>query len=724
MSDYRSFSTGNAFQARALQPVAGKTKLSKSIKAISMALVLAPLSSIGFAEEASSDESIETLTIKGNALYDVPSSEELTGYNVDAATVGTKTPASLKDIPQSITVLTNELIEDRGFVYLDDATKATPGLRTLTNDSGRSSIFSRGYEYDDLLIDGLPAPISSILGSLPSLSAIDRIEIMRGPSGLFSSTSELGGIMNLVRKRATEETQASVTAGYGSYGRYQAEADVSGALNNSGSVRGRVVASQVDNSSQTEGNDNINQSLYSTVEIDLTDRTELSVGLLYQTKDLTPNNGLPTYDDGSLIDVDTSTFIGADWNEFTSSSLDVFADLTHQFSNGGRGRVAARASSREADYEYAYSFDSADANGDFDSLRGAYAEAEQLALAIDASYSQPFEAFGHVSEFVVGIDHKQEDTDQTSAAAVVAGSFNVFDFDSSAISNSLFDFSNTSDSESTESEQAVYGKLTLRPVADLAVITGARMSRYEISTGTDEADGFAFTPYAGLVYDLTDSQALYASYSQVFNPQTEVDDNGDFIDPRVGQQYEAGIKGSYANGLLNSRLTVFQLTDKNRAYDEDDDDAYEASGELQVRGFEAEVSGQYGPLDILAGYTYMTTETISGSDNSRFTLMPEHSVNIWSKYNFTSENAVLRDASVGAGVTAVSEFSVYGTDITAPAYATVDASLSKSIGENLKMSFRVNNILDEKYYARVGSTLLFNFYGESRSYMANATYSF
>src|SRR5690606_23282122 len=98
---------------------------------------------------------LESITVEGNRLYDMPSSEESGGYTVEAATVGTKTPAALRDIPQSITVYTDDYIKDRQFVNLDDLAKYTAGLRTLTNDSGRSSIYARGYEYDEFNINGL-----------------------------------------------------------------------------------------------------------------------------------------------------------------------------------------------------------------------------------------------------------------------------------------------------------------------------------------------------------------------------------------------------------------------------------------------------------------------------------------------------------------------------------------------------------------------------------------
>lgn len=703
-----------------------KDLLSRSIKIVSIALILAPFPKTLLAEEVSEATSLPTLTVEGNALYDTDSSEELTGYNVEAATVGTKTPATLKDIPQSITVLTNDYIEDRGFVHLDDAAKATPGLRTLTNDSGRSSIYSRGYEYDDALIDGLTAPISSKFGSLPSLSAFDRIEIMRGPSGLFSSTSELGGIINLVRKRGTEDTQASINAGAGSWGRYNLGADVSGSLNDDGSVRGRMVLSQTDSTSQVEESENTDQSIYATVEVDLDDKTELSIGLLHQIKDIAPNNGLPTYADGTLLDVDRSTFIGTDWNDFNAESTDIFADLTRQFDNGGRGRIAARASERSVDYEYAYVLSSADNNGDFTTISADQTDREESSFAFDANYSQPFEAMGNVSEFVVGMDYKDSSSELSDGYGSITGAYNIYSFDSSSIDIDDFSFGVT-ESEAQENELALYGKLTFRPLDNLALITGARVSNYKIDNGNESESGTEFTPYAGLVFDLNTSQALYASYSEVFKPQSETDANDRIIDPRVGQQYEAGIKGSYDNGLLNSRFTVFQLTDKNRAYNPSGDrSTYEASGKVRVRGFEAELSGQYDAWDLIAGYTYMDTETLDGSDNTVFALMPKHTLSSWAKYKLSSAG-LLENVDVGAGISYLSDFSATGRDgveVVAPSYTLVDTAISKQINDNLKVSLKINNLLDKKYYERVGGTTIFNFYGAGRNFMASADYTF
>jgi len=181
-----------------------------SMAAAGGALVVMGLGQNVLAQSADPVVRLDAITVEGNRYYEMPSSEETGGYGIDSATVGTKTPATLRDIPQSVSVVTRDAIDDQGLVTLDELGRHTPGMRVLSNDNGRSSIFARGYEYDEYNIDGLPAPMSSISGSVPSLSAFDRVEIMRGPSGLFNNTSEMGGIVNLVRKRPTDEFQAHV----------------------------------------------------------------------------------------------------------------------------------------------------------------------------------------------------------------------------------------------------------------------------------------------------------------------------------------------------------------------------------------------------------------------------------------------------------------------------------------------------------------------------------
>lgn len=712
--------------------------LGRRARPLLLAGLLAPFPLSALAQSvANPSEPVEldSITVEGNRLYDMPSSEETGGYTVDAATVGTKTPAELRDIPQSISVYTSEYIRDRQFVNLDDLAKYSTGLRTLSNDSGRSSIYARGYEYDEFNIDGLPAPMASINGTVPSLSPFDRVEVMRGPSGLFNSTSELGGIVNMVRKRPTEEFQGSVTGRYGSWDTSYLETDLSGPLDEQGRIRGRTVISRADSNGEVDYNENTSESFYGALDIDLSDATVMSFGLIHQTKDIVPHNGYPTDAAGNLLSYSRSTFYGSDWNDFNGRTTDVIAELSHRFDNGGYGRVAVRGSKRDTDYLYSYTSTGVSATGTSRAV-AIGRETEQDTLSVDANYSQPFELLGQVSEFVVGTDYKHYDGNYLNGSQVL-GNIYVATYDPSQFAEPDLAYSTRVDSD--EKETGFYAKLTFRPVERLALIGGARLSWYEgesttttlatgsVAGGRSEDNGHV-TPYGGLVYDLDEQHSLYASYSQVFKPQTEVGADGRVIDPREGEQYEIGIKGSYYGGDLNARLTAFQLTDENRATDADGQSAtidYVAAGKTRIRGGEFEVSGYLTPQwEVLAGYTYMKTETLSGDENAIFTLMPRHQASLWTTY--TLDGGALRGLGIGGGVTAMSDFSVTRNNVTlsAPGYAVVDAKLSYPITDKLTATFDANNLLDRKYYSRVGSVGTFNFYGPSRSFTVGARYAF
>ncbi|MBB3142557.1 TonB-dependent siderophore receptor [Halomonas organivorans] len=681
---------------------------------------------------------LETITVEGNRLYEMLPSETTGGYGVDAATVGTKTPAALRDIPQSVSVVTRDAIEDQNFSTLDELGRRTPGMRVLSNDNGRSSIYARGYEYDEYNIDGLPAPMSSITGSVPSLAAFDRVEIMRGPSGLFNSTSEMGGIVNLVRKRPTREFQGHATGSLGSDDRRGAQVDMSGPIDADGRIRGRLVVDHTEHARFVDHNDNDQDDIYAALDIDLDEATTLGLGYLHNRKDIVVNNGQPVGSEGELLYGSRSDFYGADWNDFESRSSDWVAELTHRFDGGGIGRFAARYVDREADYNYAFGGSALDEDETL-SVAGAAGEVDQQALSLDASYSQPFSAFGNVSEFVVGADHKRYDTDTRSGRSrgVVSGRVTRDELHDLAfvdvLGNARASGRGYGDTETTLEETGLYGKLTLRPVASLALIAGGRLSHYDVELTDRVADDRQrrsddeFTPYAGLVVDLDANHSLYASYSQVFKPQTSYDADGDLLEPREGEQYEAGIKGSYLGGALNARASAFRLYDENRAATPDDPGAdYSVGvGKMRIQGAEFEVTGSLtDQWDLIAGYTYLDTEIERASttrDDGVFLLMPNNIVNLWTQYAFA--DGALDGLSIGGGVMAMSDFAS-SSGVEAPGYAVVDAMIGYDFSANLSGQINVNNVLDRDYYNRVGGVNTFNMAGAPASAVASLRYDF
>lgn len=694
------------------------------------ATVLAALSSSVFAAQT---EGLETVHIKGQRSYNAIATEKNGDYSSFAATVGTKIPASLREIPQSVSIITNQQVKDRNVDTFDQLARKTPGLRVLSNDDGRSSVYARGYEYSEYNIDGLPAQMQSINGTLPNLFAFDRVEVMRGPSGLFDSSGEMGGIVNLVRKRPTKAFQGHMAAGFGTHKQYKAEADVSGSLNSDGSVRGRVMAQTVGASPRPAEKNNRHETFYAAADWDINPDTVLGAGYLYQQRRLAPYNGLPADADGKLPSLPQHAFVGADWNKFKMHSHDVFADLKHYFGNGGYGKVGMRYSDRKADSNYTFAGSKLNNAGQAD-VAGLGTDIKQKAFAVDASYSRPFALGNTANEFVIGADYNHFRSTNEQGRSTVASNIALDGFHSVSyvdlIQNAragAHGYKHTLDTENLD-KFGVYGKSVFHPADGLSLISGGRLGHYKIESGDGKtlhkASRTKFTGYAGAVYDLNDNNSLYASFSQLYTPQTSLGTDGKLLKPRQGNQFEVGYKGSHMDDRLNTRISLYRLKDKNAAAPLNPNNKktrYAALGKRVMEGVETEISGAITPKwQIHAGYSYLHSQ-IKTASNSRddgiFLLMPKHSANLWTTYQVTPE------LTIGGGVNAMSGITS-SAGMHAGGYATFDAMAAYRFTPKLKLQINADNIFNRHYYARVGGTNTFNIPGSERSLTANLRYSF
>ena len=694
------------------------------------AAVLTVLSSSAFAAQT---EGLETVHIKGQRSYNAIATEKNGDYSSFAATVGTKIPASLREIPQSVSIITNQQVKDRNVDTFDQLARKTPGLRVLSNDDGRSSVYARGYEYSEYNIDGLPAQMQSINGTLPNLFAFDRVEVMRGPSGLFDSSGEMGGIVNLVRKRPTKAFQGHAAAGFGTHKQYKAEADVSGSLNADGSVRGRVMAQTVGASPRPAEKNNHHETFYAAADWDINPDTVLGAGYLYQQRHLAPYNGLPVDANNKLPSLPQHAFVGADWNKFKMNSHDVFADLKHYFGNGGYGKVGMRYSDRKADSNYTFAGSSLDKAGKA-AAAGLGTDIKQKAFAVDASYSRPFAVGNTANEFVLGADYNRfrstnEQGRSTLSKSVALDGFRALPYNgilqNARAGNKGFNHSVT---EENLDETGWYAKTVFHPLEGLSLIAGGRVGHHKIESGDGKtlhkASKTKFTSYAGAVYDIDGSNSLYASASQLYTPQTNLDADGNLLKPRQGNQFEVGYKGSHMDDRLNTRVSFYRMKDKNAAAPlnpKDRNTRYAALGERVMEGVETEISGAITPKwQIHAGYSYLHSQ-IKTASNSRddgiFLLMPKHSANLWTTYQVTPE------LTIGGGVNAMSGITS-SAGMHAGGYATFDAMAAYRFTPKLKLQVNADNISNRRYYARVGGTNTFNIPGSERSLTANLRYSF
>lgn len=679
------------------------------------------------AGDSGSTTTLERLVLDG-ASYET---EDTDSYTTDRISVGEKDVRPVREIPQSTTVITRERLEDGKYTSLDTVLRETPGIVVLNNDDGRSSIFSRGFEFDYLYFNGLPAPVSSVYGTQPDMAIVDHIEILRGPAGLFGGAGEPAGAINMRLKQAKDTFSARLDGTVGSWENGRAELDVTGPLNEAGTVRGRFVGAYQGEGSWVENVENGVGVAYGTVQADVTENTTATFSVSHMRRDITPFNGLPTYQDGSLVDLNRSTFTGADWNDFDNEVTDYIAEVEHKFDDGGHAKVSARYQVTDVNFLYAWANGYVAENGDIISSGSDTADSRWLArqydaksLSLDAHVSKPFELWGQEHNVILGLDYQNQDITTLQGSGTITVDQNIYDWISDLDEPTV----NYSSQTNVDPEQfGIYGQLRIKPADPLTLIGGARVTWYEATTTnllTDAATSVVdidgqVTPYAGVVYDLTGWLSAYASYTAIFQPQTATDVDGAMLDPREGRQYEVGLKAELFSGV-NASIAYFYLRDENRAVtDPDNPGSSAALGEVQAQGVDIEASGEVLPgWQLAVGYTFTDTEylntTSAGTAGTVFSAYtPEHMFQLWSKYHFNESHGVLDGFYVGAGLKAFSSFS--SGSIEAPAYTTVDLLAGYEVNEHLEVSLNVNNVFDEKYYARVGSNSVFNFYGEPLS---------
>ncbi|MBX2806987.1 MAG: TonB-dependent siderophore receptor [Hyphomicrobiales bacterium] len=657
---------------------------------------------------------LEEIVIEGDASVVTEGKDT---YTAERATVGGKQPQDIRDVPQTVTVVTQQRIEDSNATTIEEIANQVPGLTTALGDPWTGSIYARGQEVFQYYIDGAPRPFLSIYGTAPDLFFFDRVEVLSGPSGVYQGSGEPVGTLNLVRKRAEEEPGGSISGSYNTFDGYRGEFDVTGALNESGTVRARIAAYGEQEDSYIDIINSERKGLYGTLEFDVTPGTTISVGGIVEDNQNVRFSGLPTFTDGTLIDLPRETFIGAPWSNFETKNKEFFAELEHRFDYGGVLKISGRHYERDADIKSLLGSSAVDpVTGNFEMFTFARDFQEESSY-LDANLTSPLDLFGKRGELVIGADYRftSQKMLQKFGGFIVA---NVFDFDPNAIPEPDIVQGTAGpggvDENLSADEYGLYTQGRLEVLPGLKINLGGRFAWYEsdsinfINGETTDISEQEFIPYAGVTYDLTSQVTVYTSYSEIFQPQTELQAGGGNLEPRIGKQVEFGAKAYLFDDRIAAQASYFIINDENRAVgDPDNVGAFIAAGEAESKGFEITLLGS--PIEnvqFIAGYAYVTTDLESDPT-------PEHSFTAFAKYEFP-ESSSFHGFTVGAGVRAVSDFDIVtnGIEIEAPGYLVADAMIAYEFDETLGIQLNVNNVFDKTYVTRVNDVARGTFYGE------------
>lgn len=680
-------------------------------------------------------------------------------YTTGQSSTATKLALTLRETPQSISVITRQRMDDQGLSDMTEVLQQTPGLSVQSLGSERFNIYSRGYSVDNYQFDGIPTTLDIATQmsaqSLADMAIYDRIEVLRGATGLMTGAGDPSATINLVRKRPTAEFKGHITAGVGSWDKYRTELDLSGPLIPTGNVRGRIVAAYQQNNSFIEHYSQEKEILYGVLEADLTDSTLLTVGADYQKNNPRGSSSVAFplfYSNGKQTNFSRSTNSAARWSHNPQDALNTFASIEQKLAYDWTLKASVNQMYiKRDDYKLAtasWGFPD-ESTGEGVRLYGGAGSTWQKQTGLDVQAQGPFQLFGRQQDLTVGYNYSRYENRHTPTRGTgIEGTYvNFYDWHNYTADPKVGD-GKLYDGDTVIHQSGTYIATRLRPADDLSLILGARVSKYNYdydlnypatprsNRSTDYKENGVVTPYAGMVYDLNDVHSVYASWTSIFKPQSVRDAEGSTVKPREGDNYEIGLKSEFFGGRLNTSIAANEIKQDNLAVldegktvnNDGTTAAYKAVNGATTRGFEIEVNGELiADWNVSASYSHGITKDNDGERLN--TEAPANMVKLWSTYRLPGDFDRL---TIGGGANWQS-----GTHITVTPstdLGTVKAKQSQftvvnlmaryQLTDQLSTTLNVNNLFDKKYLSALDTTFYSGYYGDPRNVMLNTRYDF
>jgi catecholate siderophore receptor len=647
-------------------------------------------------------------------------------------------PVPLQDVPQSITVVPQKLMQERAAASFQDALRSVPGISFQAGEGGvqGNNLTLRGYNArNDLFLDGVRDQGSYFR----DIFNIESIEVLKGPSSQYFGRGSTGGAINQVSKvpELFPNYGGNLSLGNGIY--LRGTADLNQPITPTIALRVNTMVHKDD----IVGRDVAEQKRLGfapSVTFGLGTPTQLNLSYLIQGEDNIPDYGIP-YVNGRPARVDRDNFYGFADKDFEKTLLNVgTARFDHRFNDMFSLRNTLRYSHNDREHETtAPRFNAATFPNTFNRNRPARDIVEQI-VSNQTDLTAKFDTFSLKHSLVTGIEFSGEWLDRTNYAFQNIPPVDVHHPDHHQSTAGM------TRSRSARSDGQAFGfgifaadQIRLNEYFDL--VGGVRWDyfdtdfhnkTYNTSEALTASDRFSRTDKmwsyrGGLIFRPTPAQSYYFSYATAFNPSAEAVQlaaNNEETPPEKNETFEVGTKLQFFNGALSVQGAIFRINKTDARVDDPDTPTGQLvlEGKQRVQGFEIGVAGQVLPnLNVFGGYTYLDSEFLESPDpdieGNELLNVPRHSATLWVTYDFFEK------WQIGGGPTYVS--SRYNNAANAariPGHVLWDATIAYQLTKNMQLRLNGINLTNDLYYSNVSGGHVVP--GNGRTFIFSTSFKF
>ncbi len=670
--------------------------------------VLQAFSPFTWAEVAPTEQTsleLQATTVTGTADYETAQGP-VKGYHATRSASATRTDTSIHETPQSISVVSKDVVEDIGATRLQDALDYAGGVGRANNFGGQglTTFTVRGFTTGEFYRNGFP--INRGYPNMPDANTIERLEVLRGPATMLYGRGDPGGTFNVVSKQPLAERTVTLGSQLNDQGMKRGTLDASGPLDEDGRLAYRL---NVVGEGGDTFRDHVETERYGVTPVitwQATDDTKVIFEGDFMRNNHPLDRGLTRFANQKGT-ASRDTFwgdkdVGKLHNDNSVVQLRFEHLLNDNWTLGGGFQYLDGTLQGNGIEANSLAADGHTLNRNFN-----YRKLEWTDKDTQLNLTGHFSTGGFDHTLLTGIEFEDYDYKsiiQRSSAPYTSDIFNpVYGKPRPALTSTP-----THDTENLKTYSAFLQdqvSLTER----LKVLAGARFERFEHEyqsyvSGVKpwNASDNAVTPRVGVIYDLTDTVAVYADAARSFKPNSGASLQGSGFDPEKGKSYEMGIKWEGFDRQLSVDAAIYQIDKKNVLTTDPVDPNYKvAAGQVRSRGFDLNVAGNLTPeWRVIGGYAYVDAKVTKDNTirvGSHLANIPRNSFSLLNVYEF--QDGALKGLGLGAGAKYVDERvgQTSNTAFAMDAYTVVDLLSYYKVNEKVRLNLDVKNLFNRDF---------------------------